>query len=359
MKSWATQMPQGFHLKSDGNASNLSDPDKSLTLGQYCAEKGIRYADQGYPVPRDVFVAYGEEFQRRLVPNLDRTDIVSVRQIPGGFELQSAAGETLQAKQVVIAAGISHFGHVPPLLSDVPPEYLSHSLKINEIGDFEGRKIAVIGAGASAIDVAALLHESGADVVVIARRHYIAYHPPHNPNPSLWERLTHPISPLGGGWKSVLATIGPLAFYRLPRNLRFRAVKRHLGPAPGWFMRERVEGKIARYLGTQLKGVRVEDGHAIVDFIAQDGTDTSLKVDHVIAATGFKTDIARLKFLSPEIRASIKTDEEAPVLSNFFESSVPGLYFVGLASAYHFGPLTRFSHGNAFTAKRLTRHLAG
>jgi hypothetical protein len=54
----------------------------------------------------------------------------------------------------------------------------------------------------------------------------------------------------------------------------------------------------------------------------------------------------------------MKSLEDTPVLSRNFESSIPGLYLVGLASANSFGPLTRFAYGAQFTAKRLSGHLA-
>ena len=47
----------------------------------------------------------------------------------------------------------------------------------------------------------------------------------------------------------------------------------------------------------------------------------------------------------------------APVLSQRFESSVPGLYFTGLAAAPSFGPVMRFVFGVEYTAKLLARHL--
>ena len=50
--------------------------------------------------------------------------------------------------------------------------------------------------------------------------------------------------------------------------------------------------------------------------------------------------------------------EHTPVLSSNFESSVPGLYFVGASAANTFGPLLRFAYGAGFTARRLSRHLA-
>jgi len=47
-----------------------------------------------------------------------------------------------------------------------------------------------------------------------------------------------------------------------------------------------------------------------------------------------------------------------PVLNRGFESSVRGLYFVGAAGAYSFGPLCRFVAGTPYTARTLARHAA-
>jgi hypothetical protein len=80
-------------------------------------------------------------------------------------------------------------------------------------------------------------------------------------------------------------------------------------------------------------------------------------VDHLIAGTGFRVALSKLKWLNEDLVSAIRTVEDTPVLSRNFECTVPGLYFVGLASANSFGPLTRFACGAEFTARRLTRHL--
>jgi hypothetical protein len=49
----------------------------------------------------------------------------------------------------------------------------------------------------------------------------------------------------------------------------------------------------------------------------------------------------------------------ADLVSRHFESSVPGLYFIGTASALSFGPAFRFVLGADFTARAITRQLAG
>lgn len=358
MHSWANQMPHGMHLKSDGFASTLYAPGDPYTLEDYYREKGIPYTPIGDPVPREIFVGYGREFQRRLVPTLEPVDITRVEQIPGGFGLTTATGEVLQAKQVVVAAGITHFGYIPPTLAGLPPELLSHSLGINELGGFAGKKIAVIGAGSSAVDVATLIHEAGAEVHLVGRRKALLFHEaPQEPRPLL-DRIKNPRSGLGLGWKSRLCCDIPLVFHKLPLKLRMRAVERHLGPAPGWFMRDRVVGKFPLHLSTQIKSAVVKDGKAVLTLTEADGSETVLTMDYVVAATGFKPYIERLKFLSDGIREKIETIENNVVLKNNFESSIPGLYFIGLAASNSFGPMLRFAVGAGFTAKHLSRRLA-
>jgi len=114
-----------------------------------------------------------------------------------------------------------------------------------------------------------------------------------------------------------------------------------------------VEGRIPIHFNTTLQTVTTENNQLQLAF-----TGGTLPVDHIIAGTGFRPSISRLKFLEPSLLSAIKTVEDAPILSRSFESSVPNLYFIGLASAFDFGPLTRFACGAEFTAKHLTRHLA-
>ena len=359
MQSWRQQMPKGMLLKSDGFASSLYDPDSEFTLEHYCAEKNLPYADVGIPVPCETFIDYGLEFQKRLVPTLEETNIISVRKTAEGFELQTADGKTVRARKVIVAAGITHFGYLPPFLAGLPREFVTHSSDHHDLSKFRGQKVAVIGAGASAVDIAAILHEEGAKVELVARREAIAFHSKPDGKPrSLVQKLMNPRSGLGLGWKSRLCTDVPLLFHAMPRNLRFRAVQSHLGPAPGWFVRDKVIGKFPQHMGSQIKSASIEKGKVRLEIVQKDGSTASVVADHVIGATGFRVSIARLGFLEESLRQQIRADEDTPVLSTNFESSVPGLYLVGVASANCFGPLTRFAYGAKFTAKHIANHLA-
>jgi thioredoxin reductase len=357
MNSWAHHMPQAMHLKSEGFASDLYDPEAQFTLKAYCALHNIPYADIGLPVAIETFTAYGLEFQRRFAPNLENVQITSLAQSAGGFELVTSSGETLRAPQVVVAAGIVNFAYLPPVLASIVGPTVSHSSQHSDLSGFKGRKVAVLGAGASAVDLAVLLQGVGADVELIARRQTILFHdPPQEPRPLL-QRLKAPRSGLGIGWRSRMCTDIPLVFHALPQSVRIRAVKRHLGPAPCWFTRDAVTGRLPMRLGVTLAGAESRAGRVrlLLNQIGQ--SDSSIEVDHLIAATGYRADVSRLTFIDQTLQARISRVEGAPALNRHFESSVSGLYFIGAAAANSFGPLLRFAFGAKFAAERVAARL--
>ena len=176
METWATQMPKGMLLKSDGFATSLYDPGRTFTFERYCRERNIPYADLGIPPRLEDFVDYGRAFQRRLVPHLEEVMVKSLEHDGSRYRLRLETGAHCTARAVVVAAGISHFAVLPKALSDLPRGLVTHTSEHNDLGAFKGRKVAVIGAGASAADVAGLLHEAGAEVHLIARGSLIPFH---------------------------------------------------------------------------------------------------------------------------------------------------------------------------------------
>jgi hypothetical protein len=358
MSSWRNHMPTRTWLKSDGFASSLYDPGLTFTLGRYCQEQSLPYEDVGLPVPIETFIAYGLAFQKRFVTQLEETEVTSVARTSDGFQLTTEAGEIVRSKRVVVAAGITHFGYIPPMFAGLAKEFLTHSSDHKDVSSFAGRRVAVIGAGASAVDLAGLLHEAGADTHLIARRPAISFHEPSSEPRPIAQRVLMPRSGLGLGWRSRLCTDAPLLFYSMPLKLRRRAVQRHLGPAPGWFAKGRFLGRVTSHLGTRMKEVGMRGNAVSLKFIRQDSSDTELQFDHVICATGYKVNLQRLGFLHPALRKQMATADDVPILNRNFESVIPDLYFVGLASSNSFGPLCRFAYGAKFTSKRLARHLA-
>lgn len=359
MRTWLAHMPKGMRLKSEGFASSIYDPDSAFTLERYCEEKAIPYAKIGLPVPLEVFAAYGLEFQRRFVPEVEEKLVDSLQPAAGGFQLRLEDGESLIARRVVMAIGLTHYEYVPPVLATLPSDYVTHSSRHSTLEHFRGREIAVVGAGASALDLAALLHQAGAHVQVIARGPSIHFHsPPENLEPSFLDQLRRPVTGIGPGWKLFLCANAPLLFRQMPERFRLEKVKRVLGPAPGWFIKEQVLGKVSIKVGRTITMAAIQNSQVSLRLMDSTGTRETLCADHVIAATGYAVDLRRLSFMDAALCGQIRSVEHAPVLSSNFESSVPGLYFVGASAANTFGPLLRFAFGAQFTAKRLSKHLA-
>jgi thioredoxin reductase len=359
MDSWLAHMPKGMMLKSDGFASNIYDPENAFTLGQFCAERGIEYADTGKPVRLETFTAYGLAFRDRMAPELEDKLVTRVGRVRDGFQLQLEDGETVRARTVVLAVGITHFAYTPENLAHLPRELLSHSARHHEVEPFRGREVVVIGGGSSALDLAGLLHEAGAHVQLVSRREELNFHSQPTGKPrSRWEQIRRPQSGLGPGLRSRFFANLPLAFHYLPERVRVEAVRRTLGPSGGWFIRDKVIGKVPLHLGCTPQSAEVQDGKVHLSIRAANGSEREIVTEHVIAATGYRVDLERLKFLSPEIRSQVKTVMGSPVLSSSFESSFPGIYFVGIAAANSFGPVMRFAFGAGFAARRLSQTMA-
>ena len=358
MQSWRSHMPKGMMLKSEGFASSLYDPDSSFTLRHYCEEMNLPYDDIGSPVPLEVFSAYGLEFQKRLVPALEETDITSVSQTSKGFELRTADGQFVNARSVIVATGITHFSYLPPRLADLPASHVSHSSQHHDLSRFSGKSVVVVGAGASAVDIAAILHEEGSHVQLVARRQEIAFHTKAKEPRPLLQRIRHPRSGLGIGWRSRFCTDAPLLFQVMPQKFRLEFVRDHLGPAPGWFVRDKVVGKFPLHLGCEIRSASIEDGKVRLEAVRKDGHNIELIADHLISATGYQVSIARMKFLDEPLQRILKKVKDTPILTSNFETSVPGLYMVGPAAANSFGPLMRFAFGAKFTAKHISKQIA-
>lgn len=359
MTTWRRHMPAGMLLKSDGFATSLSAPLPGWTLGEHCRRAGVPYGEREPRVLLERFIDYGLAFQRELVPDLDTRTVARLAPAAGGFALTLDDGAVLAAERVVLAVGITHFGVVPGELRTLG-DRVTHSSAHRDFERFAGRRVAVIGAGSSAVEVAAGLIDVGARVTMLVRRAEIPFWSAPQPGVEAtpWDALRRPSSGLGPGYRSKLCEELPDVFRRLPVELRLKLVHNHLGPSSGWWLREKVLGGARILTSTRLGEARALDAGVALTTIDARGSAAMHSFDHVIAATGYPADVERLGFVDPVIRAAVRRVGTMPELTHHFESSVPGLYFVGAAAAGTFGPLLRFVVGSSFAAPRVAAELA-
>jgi len=358
MSLWRS-MPRGMILKSQGFASNLSSPQEGRTLEDYCAAASLPYLRSGLPIPRDTFLGYGEWFWREHVPEVEDTLVTHVARQNTAYEIALADGERTRARNVVVAIGVAAFARLPEQLAALPASVCTHSSAHADLAAFRGKSVIVIGAGQSALESAALLNEQGAFVHLVARGPSIYWNeaamPPSRP---LIQRARKPQGGLGPGWRSWVISEYPALWWPLPEATRVKHVKTAFGPAGASWLFDRVSERFPVTLGQTLVDAEAEEKGVRLTFAGPDGTRSELTADHVIAGTGYRPDVRRLGFLDAALRSGLRTVTDAPVVDRTFQTSVPGLYFIGAAVAPSYGPTMRFVYGARFAATTVTRHLA-
>jgi len=352
MRFWR-DMPVGVNLKSLAFATNIYLPNGGHTYPEWCLQHGLEDFE---PCSMQSFAAYGCEMQKRFVPDVEEVFVTKIAMRDRIFEVTLASGERFLARRVVSCTGLSGLSHTPNALSHLGPERMRHTFDISDYGEFRGKTVAVIGAGASAIEAGALVRENGGLSDVFVRGQDVVFHGRAPRIRPLWRRIKDPTTVLGtsrSGW--VLQHL-PLLVYRLPRERRTRFVKTHLGPASPWWIQDRVLGKVPIHVRHELVEAAVVGNRVQLKFSNGEAPMKSVDVDFVVAGTGYEVDVARLAYLDQTIIQRIKCIERSPELNSKFESSVPGLYFLGPLSFMCFGPLFRFVSGAQVAARRLARN---
>jgi FAD-dependent urate hydroxylase len=359
LESWRRFMPQGMLLKSERFASNLWDPRRRFTLRRYLETRRLPYRPVGDPLSLEHFLEYAEWFRQQTAVEPRDVRASEVRRVNGGFGVKLADGTVFTSRRVVIATGPMAFRRLPPQLAALPEPRVLHSTRIGDVRSYSGRDVCVIGAGQSALETAALMHESGARVRILVRENQIEWNSPSKPRPLL-QRIFTPDAGVASGWKAVAVSELPRVFrWWFPPERRHWFVARSYGPSGSWWLRARLEGHVEVLLRSRVLSAKPAGERVQLEVETPAGMSV-FETQHVVAATGFQVDIDRLEYLETSLVQSIAREGPGiPALDSGFETSVPGLFIVGAASAPVFGPIMRFMYGAKHAAPVLTRRLRG
>jgi FAD-dependent urate hydroxylase len=352
MSFWRLHMPEGMLLRSSPRASNISDPDRRLTLARYRETSGVPTRN---PLPLADFLGYAEWFREQIGLAVESRRVTRVEPTAVGFSLLLEDRERITVPRVVVAGGIAPFARRPPALREIGEPFVLHSVDVRQTAHFRERRVIVIGAGQSALETAALLHEARSDVEIVARARRVIWIPsPEEKGVGhRIDRLAYAPTEVGPRGVSWVAGV-PDVFRRLPELPRARIGAVCVAPMGSYWLRPRLRD-VPLSMGRRAVAISRENGRVILKL--DDGSKR--EADHVVLGTGFHVDVARYDFLAPALVRSLRLADGSPVLGTGLESSVPRLHFVGAPAAQTFGPVMRFVVGTAYAAPALTRAMLG
>jgi thioredoxin reductase len=348
MSFWRDHMPAGMYLRSNWAASHISDPGSKLTLDHFKADTGANF---GQPIPLQQFIAYGNWYQQKALPELQHTQVKRIEKNGTGFKVSLNDGSVFRSRRIVIATGIAHFPWMPREFEGKPKSHVTHSSDHNDLSRFRGQHIVVIGSGQSALDAARILNAFEAKVEVVGRQKAIRW-----VGQNAWLHRLGLISwclysSFDVGPAGISRLVGfPNLFRQLPRSLQDPISHRAIRPAGTGWQKPQL-ATVPMTLDRVVTSVEIQGDK--VQLKLSDSSERT--VDHVIVATGYRADVSRYSFLDSSLSHALRTSGGSPVLTRALESSVPGLHFVGKPAAWSFGPLLNFISGTHFASAELLK----
>jgi len=343
MEFWRRNMPKGMLLRSACDWH--LDPLNVHTIESFLRTQG-KVPREVEPLSLDFYLSYADWFQQQkniqpspvYLEQVDRSD-------NDHFVATTRDGDAINARRVVLAPGFKHFAHVPQeLIARIPESRYQHTSEFVDFSKAGNKRFLIIGGRQSAYEWAALLVEAGAAAVHVSHRH---------PSPEFAEADWSWVTQL------VDSTVENPSWFRRLSQLEKDQISHRM-----W-----AEGrlKLEPWLEPRLKPerVRVWPGTQLVSCTERDNGEVgvvlsngeTIDIDQIVLATGYKVDISRLPFLSPNLLAQLETRNGFPVLDDHFETSLPGLFMTSMPAMQDFGPFFGFTVSVRASAKLIGERL--
>jgi thioredoxin reductase len=325
---WREQMPADMCLRS-GRDWYL-DANREYTFDAFFEECGLDPADHD-PIPIGLWLDHAEWFAAQKGVAADPRLVTELTKPNGTYVATLEDGTTIEADKVLAAPGVGFFAQLPDWHAEVPEERRSHTRDLVAFDAFSGARVAVIGGRQSAYEWAALLCDHGAERVDVVHRHDT----PDFARVS-WAFVDDYVDQTlaeRGWWRQLPAE------QKAAIAQQFWAVGRLT--LEQWLVPRLTPGVVRSHPRSAVTSVDASvDGP--VTLSVDDGT--SLEVDHVVFASGYKPDLARVPYLAG-VLDRISVTDGFPDLTEGFETTLDGLYVVGFASTRDFGPFYGFTKG--------------
>ena len=328
LEFWEKHMPPGMLLRSTANW--YLDPDHQWTIERFFAEaQPDRPAHQ--PISREHYVQYMRWFMHRADISVRDQYVRLLTQTEGGWRAELDNGETIDARNVVLATGFHYFAAYPDaLVAKLPAGRYRHTCDAVPMQAYRGRRVLLIGGRQSAFEWAALLREAGAAHVHLCYRHDTPAFAEAD-----WSWVETIVANMADqpNWFRELSTAEQDDYrYRLWAEGRLKVEP--------WLEKRINQANVTLHPRTELASAIHQPDDAL-QIVLTDGA--VLAVDDVVLATGYQVDVARLPFLSASLLGALAVEKGFPQLDLSFQSNVPGLYFSSFPAGQSFGPFFGFT----------------
>ncbi|HEY4405955.1 MAG TPA: NAD(P)-binding domain-containing protein [Xanthobacteraceae bacterium] len=345
MEFWKSNMPKGMYLRSACDWH--LDPVGIDTIESFLKTLGRKVAEVE-PLSLEFYLRYVRWFQQRkeiepiplYVRSLDYAAQTAC------FHALLEDDSVVTTRNVVIAIGFEYFKHLPAELAHrIPSGRLAHTCDLVDFEPLRGKRCLIIGGRQSALEWAALIREAGAAAIHVCHRHDS---PAFKTSDWSW------VGPL------VDKTTEDAAWFRKLPAARQEEIRQRL-----W-----AEGrlKVEPWLQPRIldDAVKLWPQSRVVTCVERpDGAlaatldnGETLIVDQVIAATGYKVDIARVPFLAAgNLLGQLTTRNGFPELDAQFQTSIPGLFMTSMPAVQDFGPFWGFTIAAPVSAQIIGRQL--
>ena len=334
MEFWRRNMPKGMYLRSACDWH--LDPVNIHTIEKFLESRGQTASDVE-PLSLEFYLSYAEWFQtQKQITTLP--SYIKQLNHEADFEATTADGDTIRARSVALAPGFRHFANIPDeLKARLPAGRYSHTCEFNDFSSAANRRYLIIGGRQSAFEWAALLLEAGASAVYISHRHDS---PSFDPSDWSW------VNPLVDAMAD-----NPNWFRNLSQEEKDAVSQKQWAEGrlklEPWLVPRLQSDRVKVLPRTEISNVE-QNGELLVTLT----NGEKLACDHIVLATGYKVDIARLPILSSgNILDQLATRNGFPVLDDHFQTSVPGLFITSMPAVQDFGPFFGFTIAVRVSAK--------
>lgn len=349
-------MPHGMQLRATWREMTLAGVGEPGEIEEWLRRTG---GVRREPMSVEDFIDYADWYRARFVPREIHAEVTELTETDDMFRLATTAGDVYTATHVVVAVGVTPFAYVPPQLAPLVGRGVEIAVEIGDHRRLAGKRVAIVGAGQTAVETAARALDAGADVEILARSRllWFADREPHVARTGFREWLYRQAYPTVGYGPPLLNRIvlHPDLFALFPAQVRERLTRRLLRPGGSPWLREHVAHRARISEHVQVRSLSEKGQKLRLD--VSDGS--SRTVDVVLVAAGYRFDLDRLGFLHPNVRRKIRVVSGWPQLDRTFRSTHPRVYFVGYPAEGRFGASARFVLGVPFTAARVATAIDG